>query len=72
MARMEENRNSYRILVGKSEEIRSIGRHGCRWKSNIKIYLEEIGWDIVGMGTRPGSFDHGNIFGSIKSRVSPF
>jgi len=52
----------------KTEEVSSIGRSRCRWKCNIKIYLEEIGWGSVGMGTRAGSFDHGNIFGSRTCR----
>jgi hypothetical protein len=72
VARMEDNRNAYRVSVGQTEEVRSIGRSRCRQKCNIKIYLEEIGWDSAGTRTSAGSFDHGNIFGSITCRVSPF
>jgi hypothetical protein len=34
-----------RILVGKREGKRSLGRPRCRWVDNIKIHLREIGWD---------------------------
>jgi hypothetical protein len=42
---MGEKRNAYRILVGKPEGKRSLGRAGRRWVDNIKIYRREIGWD---------------------------
>jgi hypothetical protein len=42
---MEERRNAYRILVGKQEERRPLGRPSCRWVDNIKMDLREIGWD---------------------------
>jgi hypothetical protein len=44
---MGEKRNAYRILVGKPEGRRSLGRPICRWMDNIKIDLREIGWDVV-------------------------
>jgi hypothetical protein len=44
-ARMGEKRNAYRILVGKPEEKRPLGRPRRRWVDNIKIDLREIGWD---------------------------
>jgi hypothetical protein len=40
-----ENRNAYRILVGKPEGKRPLGRPRCRWVDNIKIDLTEIGWN---------------------------
>jgi hypothetical protein len=37
-------RNAYRILVGKPEEKRPLGRPRRRWEDNIRIDLREIGW----------------------------
>jgi hypothetical protein len=37
--------NAYRILVGKSEGKRPLGRPRRRWVYNIKMNLREIGWD---------------------------
>jgi transcription termination factor 2 len=45
VARMGETRNAYRILVGKSEGNRPLGRPRRRWVDNIKMDLGEIGWD---------------------------
>jgi hypothetical protein len=45
VARMKETRNAYRILVGKLEGKRPLGRPRRRWVDNIKIDLREIGWD---------------------------
>jgi hypothetical protein len=42
---MEEKRNAYRILVGKSEGKRQLGRPRRRWVKNIKMDLRESGWD---------------------------
>jgi hypothetical protein len=44
---MGEKRNAYRILVGKPEEKRPLGRPRHRWVDNIKRDLREIGWDAV-------------------------
>jgi hypothetical protein len=41
---MGEKRNAYRILVGKPEGKRSLGRPRRRWEDNIKMDLREIGW----------------------------
>jgi hypothetical protein len=37
----------YRILVGKPEGKRPLGRPRRRWVENIKMDLREIGWDVV-------------------------
>jgi hypothetical protein len=39
-----EKRNAYRLLVGKPEGNRPLGRPGHRWVNNIKMDLREIGW----------------------------
>jgi hypothetical protein len=40
---IEKIRNGYKILVGKRELKRALGRPRCRWEDNIKIDLEGIG-----------------------------
>jgi hypothetical protein len=44
VAQMRENRNAYRVSVGKPEGKRSPGRYRRRWKDNIKMDLREIEW----------------------------
>jgi hypothetical protein len=44
VARMEESGNAYRILVGKSEGRRPLGRPRLKWEDNINMDLREIGW----------------------------
>jgi hypothetical protein len=46
---MGEKRNAYRILVGKPEGKRRLGRKRHRWVDNItsKMNLREIGWDSM-------------------------
>jgi hypothetical protein len=42
---MVAKRNAYRILVGKPEGKRPMGRPRRRWVDNIKMDRREIGWD---------------------------
>jgi hypothetical protein len=44
---MGEKRNANRILVGKPEEKRPLGRPRCRWVDNIKMDLRETGWGCM-------------------------
>jgi hypothetical protein len=44
VGRMDEKRNTYRILVGKPEGKEPLGRPRCRWADNIKVDLRERGW----------------------------
>jgi hypothetical protein len=39
---MGEDRGVYRVLVGKPEEKRPLGRPRLRWEDNIKIDLQEV------------------------------
>jgi hypothetical protein len=41
---MGEKRNAYKILVGKPEGKRPLGRPKLRWEDNIVMNLREIGW----------------------------
>jgi hypothetical protein len=45
IARMGEKKNSYRILMGKSEGKTPLGRPRRRWMGNIKMDLRGIEWD---------------------------
>jgi hypothetical protein len=47
VARMGEKRNLYRLLVGKPEGKRPLGRPRCRWIDNIKMDLLGIGLNVV-------------------------
>jgi hypothetical protein len=52
VAQMGEKRNAYRLLVGKPEGRRSLGRPRHRWVVNIKMNLGEIRWggmDWIGL-----------------------
>ena len=43
VARTGERRGLYRVLVGKPEGKRPLGRPIRRWEDNIKIDLQEVG-----------------------------
>ena len=43
VTRMGERRGLYRVLVGKSERRRPLGRSRRRWDDNIKMELQEVG-----------------------------
>ena len=45
IARMEESRNAYRVLVGKPGGKRPLGRPRRRWEDNIRMDLREVGCD---------------------------
>ena len=43
MARTEEGKGLHKVVVGKPEGKRPLGRPRCRWEDNIKMDLEEVG-----------------------------
>jgi hypothetical protein len=47
VAQMEEKRKAYRLLVGKPEGKRLVGRPRHRWVDNIRVDLLELGWGDV-------------------------
>jgi hypothetical protein len=55
---MGKRRGAYRILVGKPERNRPLGRYRRGWEDNIKIDLQEVGWghglDRCGSGIGTG------------------
>jgi hypothetical protein len=67
VARMEDKLNAYRILGGKPEGKRPLGRPRRRWLDNIKICLRLIRWGGMDWIDRAqerdpveGSCEHGN------------
>jgi hypothetical protein len=42
---MGEGRGAYRVLVGRPEGRRPLGRPRSRWEDNIKMDLQEVGWE---------------------------
>ena len=59
MARMGEGRGVHRVLVGKPEGKRPLGRPRRRWEDNIKMDLQEVGvlgtgWSWLRIGTGGG------------------
>jgi len=42
VARMGEEREVYKAVVGKPEGRRSLGRPRCRWVDNIRMDLQEV------------------------------
>jgi hypothetical protein len=47
VARMGEKKNAYRLLVGKPEGKRPLGRPTRRWVDNIRMDLGKEGWGDV-------------------------
>ena len=43
VARMEEGRGVHKVLVGKPEGKRQLGRPRCKWEDYIKMHFEEVG-----------------------------
>ena len=46
IARMWDRTGAYKVLVGKPEGNRPLGRLRRRWKDNIKIDYHEVGWGL--------------------------
>jgi hypothetical protein len=44
VARMGEGSGADRILVGRPEGRRPLGRPRRRWEDNIKMDIQEVGW----------------------------
>jgi hypothetical protein len=49
VTRIGEGRGVYRVLVGKPEGKRPLGRPRCRWDDNIKMDLQEVGYGGYGL-----------------------
>jgi len=44
VARVEKRRGAYKILVGKPERKRPLGRPKRRWEDSIKMDIQDVGW----------------------------
>ena len=65
VARVGERRDVNRVLVGKPEGKRPLGRPRRRWKDNIKIDLQDVGcggMDWIELDQVAGTCDCGNEF----------
>ena len=59
VTRMGERRGEYRVLVGKPEGKRPLGRPSHRWEDNIKMDLQEVGYggmDWIGLAENRDSW----------------
>jgi hypothetical protein len=68
IALMWERTGAYKVLVGKPEGKRPLGRPRCRWKDNIKMDLQYVGW---GGGLGPGTWKRGNEI-SVSTKSGEF
>jgi hypothetical protein len=67
VARTGERRGAYRILVGRPEGKRSLGRRRLRWEGNIKIGSSGGGMAVMNWIDLAGACECGNEPpGSIK------
>jgi len=51
VARMGDGRSVYRVLVGKPEGKRPLGKPRCRWEDNTEMDLQEVRLGGGGEGT---------------------
>ena len=64
MVRMGEGRGVHRVLVGKPEGKKPLGRSRRRWEDNIKMDLQEVGG---GCEEPSGSKNGGNFLTSCRT-----
>ena len=83
VARMEEGRGVHKVLVGKPEVKRPLGRPRHRWEDNIKMDVQEVGrgcgdWIELGqdrnrwralVSTVMGSIKCGKCFDSLQNQL---
>jgi hypothetical protein len=72
VARMGEKRNMYRLLVGKPEGKRPLGRPRLRWIGNIKMDLLEIGLKVADwIGLSQGTYRWRALVNSVMNLRVP-
>jgi hypothetical protein len=57
-----EMRNAYKMLVGKSEGKRPLGRSRHKWEENIRMDLREVGWEFMNCKHLGLNRDHWQAF----------
>jgi hypothetical protein len=68
---MEERRGLYRVLVGKPEGKRPLGKPWCRWEDKIKIDSQEVGvivWINLAQG-RDRWRAHVNVVTNLRGSI---
>jgi hypothetical protein len=58
VAHVRDREGAYRVLVGRPEERRPLGRPRHRWEDNIKLDLQQVGLG----GTTSGIGRHGLVW----------
>jgi hypothetical protein len=69
-ARMGEKRNAYRLLVGKPEGKRPLGRPRRRWLDNIRMDLVEVGWGLDWSGSGQEQVESSRSSSVVLTRLS--
>ncbi|KAJ4427756.1 hypothetical protein ANN_25409 [Periplaneta americana] len=70
VARMSESRNAYRVLVGRPEGKRPLGRPRRRWEDNIKMDLREVGYDDRDWINLAQNRDQWRAYGAIILKIT--
>ena len=47
MARTGDRRGAHKVLVGRPDGKRIFGKRVCRWEDNIKMELQDVGWESI-------------------------
>jgi hypothetical protein len=69
VARMGEERKVYKVLVGKPEGKRPLGRTGRRWEDGIRMDLMQIG--LKGCGLDSDGSGQGSVAGCCECGDEP-
>jgi ribosome biogenesis protein Nip4 len=70
---MEKTRNAYNTLVGKHERKKPLRRPRCRWEDNIRMYLREIGREVVDwIHLAQGRDQRGAVMNTVMNKGGEF
>jgi hypothetical protein len=68
VTRMADGKGAYRVLAGKLERRRSLGRRRHKWENNIKMDLRQMGW---GHGLDRSGSGWGQVAGCCECGSEP-